>query len=428
MSARTHGLVTLLMLLMSGGPAQRNDTTPFRWPAVRPVEKHYSFSVASRAKVNLLIEDTQGDALYLLGCLPELPEGDKSAAGLSCYLVPIAAPDLGLESPTLLNDDPMEARIPHGRGEFWVDNLRGDCAAYPEYGSERTFRLRGMKIVLRVTNVVFGPTRTFQTPARTLSTMLSFGLQISVSPDPSTLSAISQPVPIGPPRWKEPLDPWNAHPDCRVVIPAHVPGILNDGLLDKAVLSGPYPRIARQEKTLILDAEQEQGYKFAPVGSPMPPPARMVTWSLVDDEGRRAYDFACSGDEAAGGFDRLGIVCGLFVPGSDFNLLTENVDPYSRTSPAQILPQQLSGECGDYPQWGLERTFRLRSMRLTLHFSNPVFTEGDFESPALASVQLKLSVVPDPSASSSVAAPPSVIDWGFLGGPPSCRRIIVPPS
>jgi hypothetical protein len=106
-----------------------------------------------------------------------------------------------------------------------------------------------------------------------------------------------------------------------------------------------------------------------------------VHFPVNDIAGKVAYDFECtaiSGGHLNPKIDQYGISCGLFASGSNVNLLEDSVDPYSRTMPSQILPDQLDGECAKYPQWGAHRVFRLRGFRLTMQFSDPTFTQSDF--------------------------------------------------
>lgn len=438
LSVMSRGTVSLLLILWASipwGPANE----PFRWPHVAPLQQSYNFPVASRAEVNLPIRSTGGRQLYLFRCLADYPVEDGTIEGLGCYMILADAKDDGLDSDTLLNDDPMELRIPHGRGQIWSDALEAGCASYPGYGAKRAFRLRGMRITVQVTSVKFGPTREYQNPTRTVSTIRSLGLVVTVASDAGAVSAISEPIPVGPPRWKEPVNSWDAHPDCNSVVPAHVPGDLSDGLLNEQAISGPFPPAARQDWSHLLHAEHDYSSQFAFLRQPMPSDARMFSWAITDAKGQHLYDFACSGYEIAGGanlrgnvrprsFDRYGTVCGLFLPRKDFNLLADGVDPYSQMNPAQILPGQLFGECGDYPDWGRQRVFHLRGMRLTMHFSDPVFTTGDFAPHALVSARLDLNVEPDPSATSPVAAPPETIYWGILNSANPCHQVLVAPK
>jgi hypothetical protein len=429
---------TFLGLLLLGSPTTSPVRRPFLWPQVVRLEVNYKFPIASQADVDLPISSSAGETLYRFRCLPDFPSKNGTIAGLGCYLIPANGHDEGLESATLLNDNPEEQRIAHGRGQMWTDFVRGNCASYPEYGAERHFRLRGMKITVRMTDVKFGPNKEFQDSARTVRTIASFELAVNVVPDRDAVSAVSEPISVSPPRWEQPTDPWNAHPDCSAVVPAQIPDEVDRDFLQKHGLAGPFPPVATQQTTHLLSAQNDYSSQFAPLREPMPAAARLFSWAIVGPNGAHIYDFACSGNEASGGpdprgrviprrFYRFGLVCGLFLPDHDFNLLADGIDPYSRMSPAQILPAQLFGDCGRYPEWGKRRVFHLRGMLLSLRFSSPVFTTGDFGHRALVSARMAVRVTPDPSAMSPVAAPPRTIYWGILDTGNPCHWVLVAP-
>jgi len=427
-------LVSVLFLLMVVFFSIQ-ESASLRWPQVRPLSKVYSFPSASKASVNLPIYGSDGKVLYSFRCQPSSLSNTESVSGLVCYLILAGAPDAP-DDFTLLNDNPIDTNAFHGRGQLSAPNLQGNCAGYPEYGRERTFRLRGMKLTILATDPEIVSVPSASQPSRTSAAIRALGLEITVTPDPGAISAIAEPVPFAQPKWNEPLNQFNAMPDCRDVVRTHVLGNLHDGFVEREHLSAPFPLATLFETTIALDAEKLQGYEFAFPGESMPPRARMVSIPVPGAHGNPFYDFACSAYESAGGeikgqlvprqFDRYGIVCGLFMPGKDLNLLADGVDPYSRTTPDQILPDQLYGNCADYPDWGKQREFRLRGIKLTLQFSAPVFTIGDFASHALASVQMHLRVEPDPSATSPVADSPKIIYWGVSNGPNACGTVLAP--
>lgn len=418
-------VVLLLTLFRLGSSAM--GTTTFQWPEIRPVQKGYKFLAANRADVTIPILGVDGKTLYRFRCTPDLPS-DGTIGALACYLITAESEDDGIDSRTLLTDDPMDDVVAHSRGQIWAYDLSQDCADYPEYGTDRTFRLRGMRVTLRVREVQFASTRKPHNPTQSVNWIHAFRFAVTVAPDRDAVSAVAEPVRYAPPSLSDGTDPWNTAPNCGAVIATHVPGDLTDVFVERQGLSGPFPEVARTEKTVVLDASKMQGYDFAFPAYPMPPKARMYSFPVLSSEGKHVYDFSCSGYATGGRFERYGIVCGLFLPEKDFNLLADGVDPYSRMSPSEILPDQLYGACGDYPGWGRRREFRLRGMRVTMTLSNPEFAPSDFEDRALVSAQLRVQIEPDPSATSLVAAPPTTIYWGVRHGPEPCDVALVAPS
>ncbi len=81
-------------------------------------------------------------------------------------------------------------------------------------------------------------------------------------------------------------------------------------------------------------------------------------------------------------------------------------------SRGRFLVPELVGRCGDYPEYGRARNFRLRGMRLRLELKdvNVIRSlEGATRGPfALRSFRLVVKVEPDPEASSTIAEPARV--------------------
>jgi hypothetical protein len=69
-------------------------------------------------------------------------------------------------------------------------------------------------------------------------------------------------------------------------------------------------------------------------------------------------------------------------------------------SRARFFAYELTGKCGDYPDFGLIRHFRLRGMQLTLSLSNVVIVSGH-----LRSLDLAVRAAVDHSAVSAIAQP-----------------------
>ena len=415
----------VLLLLLAAPVCVPRDQRSFQWPDVEPVHRDYKFMSADKANVNLPILGLNGKPLYRFRCVPDFPHENGTIGALGCYLISIASPDDELDSPSLLTENPLDGMVGHTRGEFSVFALENACADYPEHGSRRTFRLRRMKVSISIYDVEMIDIINHQIPSQTTKAIRAFGVSVTVTPDATALSAIAERVPYAPPKAKNALDAWNPLPDCHTVIPAHVPGEMTQAFVLQHGLAGPFPQIVPMERSVLLVASDLQLFDFAFPGDLMPPKSRMISFAILSSDGNRAYDFACSGYTTGGRFERYGIVCGLFLPEKEFNLLEPGFDPYSRMNPDQILPDQLCGDCGNYPGWGIRREFGLRGMKLIMYLSDPVFVTGTFGDRALSSVRLKVRVEPDPSTASPFASPPSTIYWGAGGGPDSCRTVLV---
>ena len=74
-------------------------------------------------------------------------------------------------------------------------------------------------------------------------------------------------------------------------------------------------------------------------------------------------------------------------------------------SRARFLSEEFVSSCADYPGYGRVRTFSLRGMRITLALSNIKSDLGTRPRPTLKAFDLRISVVPDPAATTAIAAP-----------------------
>lgn len=133
---------------------------------------------------------------------------------------------------------------------------------------------------------------------------------------------------------------------------------------------------------------------------------------LEDSEGRERYHFACRG----GGDAFLGSLDGNWVPplmctlnegtkALESSLLSED-DSASWFSRGMFNREELVGDCAQYPEFGLHRTFRLRGFRLILEAENVVVDKQGLAQ----SFVLLVSLRPDKTAHSGQAERPGFLD------------------
>ena len=109
-------------------------------------------------------------------------------------------------------------------------------------------------------------------------------------------------------------------------------------------------------------------------------------------------------------------------------LLTQ--DPFEELHDrGEIWAEYLVGPCGEYPEWGRIRTFRLRGMQIALTLSNVRVAHNRDNSFELQSFDFRVSVQPDASALSMISEPPPYApSWALpndLGGfQQHCERVI----
>ena len=109
---------------------------------------------------------------------------------------------------SLLSEDESPAWF--SRGLFNLEDLVGDCAAYPEFGVHRSFRLRGFRLRLSAEDVRMDRSGIAQ----------SFVLVLSLVPDPDAKAA----------RAEQPgfLDPGRQGRSCRVIVRGREPLMCRD--------------------------------------------------------------------------------------------------------------------------------------------------------------------------------------------------------
>lgn len=396
------------------------------WPEIRPQERSFQFTDAATAIADISILNSEGKPAYRLRCQPATmaPEDAVDLAGdFDCYLLSLYSQDL---FQTLLTQDPF-ARL-HDRGEIWAEYLVGRCGEYPEWGRVRTFRLRGMQITLTFSNVRVAR------KSRNDVNLLSFDFRVSVQPDASALSMISEPPPYAPP-WALPNDLFSAQQHCGRVIRVHVPGDVSMEYIEQNHLEGPYPAVRASRQTIQVRPHEPKNTPislFILPEVPVPVADRAVSFSINGLKGNVEYRFECSADSAGPppfAIQDEGLLCGLFsADGNPKNLLKDSVDPYSLMSEAQVTPIELFGTCANYSQWGSEREFSLRGFDLSLRFSNPVFEPGLQSPHALRQVDLEIEVRPNPTANAPVASPPDYIHWNLNDHGDQCERILISPK
>lgn len=156
------------------------------YPTVAPVQRTFVVADVEKANVVLDIKSPEGTALYKLQChsagYTDDPDFEYSG-DLECRLSSIRSHNA---YSTLLTEDPHQSRDWESRGRFFAADLRGACAQIPQFGTDRKFRLRGIELVLKVTDPMF----------TTSGKLKSLKLTVKVQPAPSAKTAIAEKVPL----------------------------------------------------------------------------------------------------------------------------------------------------------------------------------------------------------------------------------------
>ncbi len=285
------------------------------------------------------------------------------------------------------------------------------------------FRLRGMKLTM-----VFRNVQTSLDDDNVYPALKSFDLSVSVHGDETAISSIAAPSPFdafgSPESDPHGCESVKTNTEERVQVPSHYPAIRKTEFSFKFPVDAPAPNGSNNSDNPVW------------------------TRSILGEDGRAAYEFSCLDDgtpvsstatvipgpryaKEGIGIVNSGIWCRLLEPGTKGpNLLDLTPDPYSRTSRAEVFPDQLRGACADYPEWGNQRSFRLHGMKVTMFMDEIKFgrTEVDlagFPSPDLIGVKIHVTVAPDPLATSPAPEQVKYADWSLV--PTTCHRPILNP-
>ncbi len=192
------------------------------WPKIRPVERHYTFKDGPHAGLELPIYGTDGRKLYRLRCHTYLytdPNFDYSG-DFECILSALYHAKRGepLSTPVHYYNLLVERQEPYGdwdsRGRFLIPDILGACTRYPQYGLTRSFKLRGMKITLRMRD----PTIVKKPGKPSVEwTLASFRFTVQVVPDPRARRSIAQRTRYLPPLTLHPNGPNSYALNCAVV-------------------------------------------------------------------------------------------------------------------------------------------------------------------------------------------------------------------
>lgn len=189
---RPSPIASLFVLLWLGlssrfcFPAGQND----RWPVIQPLALKYHFGSMREAKLKALINAETGKPQYVLEChsfqnVPQTSEFMYSG-DFECRLHSFNDKD---RESTLLTELPDADKDWESRGRFLAGQLLPPCGGYKDLGTERTFRLRGFKLELILTNVAFNagqPSFSGTAPA-----LKSFGLEVRAESDSTATSPIA---------------------------------------------------------------------------------------------------------------------------------------------------------------------------------------------------------------------------------------------
>lgn len=168
------------------------------WPVIRPVQRTFNVPNVKKMNLSLLIHTKVGVPLYGLFCSSP-PYATNNGSFKAEYGVDYMTDFRGDFAcvlamrhwgPGLLVENASQPNVSPSRGEFDTKELTGICGSIPNFGATRTFRLRGMKLTLRVIDPVIDA-NSHGWGASNEPELKSMKLKVTVHPDPSATRSIA---------------------------------------------------------------------------------------------------------------------------------------------------------------------------------------------------------------------------------------------
>jgi hypothetical protein len=133
------------------------------WPVIQALRETITFvnrsSPHNQRPFRVLIKDVAGTPVYKLECHSGDSDDDSEmnfSGDFQCALFALSGSSV-TSGNLLAADTPNERSTDWwNRGRLRAAQLRGKCLLYTEYSTDRHFRLRGMQVELRFTDVRWG--------------------------------------------------------------------------------------------------------------------------------------------------------------------------------------------------------------------------------------------------------------------------------
>lgn len=166
------------------------------WTPVQPAARTMHVADASSARFMLPIRSTDGRVLYTLACFGQRSQPKSNDfiydGDFECRLT--TADSTKSRYSTLLAEDVNASRDWQSRARFFGSELEGMCGDIPEFGRNRDFLLRGMRISLRISNATFSSKHELR--------RFTFTVSIENNNSPAARGEIASPPTISR-RWKD---------------------------------------------------------------------------------------------------------------------------------------------------------------------------------------------------------------------------------
>lgn len=185
--------ICCLFLWLAVGSGLLAQTTT--WPHVQALHESHAFIEASRGKDTpflAFIKNASGVPVYKVECHNGNYE-DESEINFSgvfqCALFGVSGGKETTGNLLAVNNKDEQSTDWWNRGRMLSHQLRGECLAYPEYSTLRHFKIRGMLLTLRFTDMEWSTTKDQQGPL-----LEKFTFTLDVVPDGTALSSTAEPA------------------------------------------------------------------------------------------------------------------------------------------------------------------------------------------------------------------------------------------
>jgi len=212
-------LLLLLIVMIAGAASAVTDKNIHSWPVIQPLEKRLHFVDHHDMEGKLQIVGQNGAPLYLLECfLNAYGHEDRDfdySGDFECRLTSLYSKET---YSTLLTEDQDQTRDWQSRGRFFVEDLVGSCAEYPEYGRTRNFRLREMNLTLEIKDFQIEPGSRAKNAPWNRDRIKELNLVVTVASDPTAATEIAEPSKYIEPTRLHPEDINDSLKNCDTVL------------------------------------------------------------------------------------------------------------------------------------------------------------------------------------------------------------------
>jgi hypothetical protein len=197
---RTVFSAILSFAILLGAGDYSSVAKPRTWPLIEPLSWSGEMELLGPPTL-ISIQSPEGTILYRLYCssllAPPEPEwltgGDNYGGDFECLLTD-AKPGTPAKRATLLNYDPEDLSQYHSNlGTFvWTELLGINCWNNPEWGADRTFYLRGMRLRIHVVGIKVELYKD-KKQGQTYPIIRRVTVEISAQPDQSAYTELARP-------------------------------------------------------------------------------------------------------------------------------------------------------------------------------------------------------------------------------------------